>query len=79
MCQLGEADVSGGGGKPNWDSVRRFVSVHSSSNMCLLSMKSPVLKNEKKGVETEHLRLCTVKTVPVLEWVIPTAPHICLL
>ena len=42
------------------------------------SMTSLVLRKAKDGVETEHLRFCTVKTVPVLEegeWKIPTAPH----
>ena len=78
VCQLVESCVSGGSGKPIWDPVRRFVSVHSSSNMVPLSMKSLVLRKAKEGVETEHLRLCTVKTVPVLEdgeWETPAAPH----
>ena len=44
-----EVYVSGGGGKPNWDSVRRFVSVHSSSNIVPLSMKSPCSQEGKGG------------------------------
>ena len=78
VCQFVEACVSGGVGKPNWYSVRRFVSVHSSSNMVPLSTKSFVLRKAKEGVETEHLRFCTIKTVPVfedVEWETTTAPH----
>ena len=46
--------------------------------MVLLSRKSLVLRKAQEGVETEHLRFCTVKTLPVLEegeWEPPTAPH----
>ena len=73
VCQLVEAYVSGGEAKPNWNSVRWFV-----SGMVPLSMKSLALRKTKEGVETEHLRLCTIKIVPVFEdgeWETPAAPH----
>ena len=78
VCYLVEAYVGGGSGKPSWNSVRRFVSAHSSSDMVPLSMKSLALRNAKKGVETEQLRFCTIKSVLVFEageWETLAAPH----
>ena len=52
--------VSGGGGKSNWNSVRWFFSVHSSSkmvhsssNMVPLSMKRLVLRKTKVSLDEE--------------------------
>ena len=59
--------MSGGIRKSNWTSVRWLISVHSSSNMVPVSMKSLALSKAKEEVETENLRLCTIKTVPVFE------------
>ena len=53
VCQLVEACVRGGSGKPSWNSVRRFVSVHCSSNMVPWYTKSLALRRAKEGVETE--------------------------
>ena len=61
VFQLVEAYVSKENGKPNWNSVRWFISVHSSSNVVPLSTKSLALRKAKEGVETENLRLCTIK------------------
>ena len=41
-------------------------------------MKSLALRKAKEGVETEHLRLCTIKSVLVFEereWETLAAPH----
>ena len=49
VCQLVEAYVSGGGRRPFWDSVRRLVIVHSSSNMVPLFRKKPCSQKGKEG------------------------------
>ena len=76
--QLVAAHMSGAHGKPNWTPVKRFTSVHSSSNIVPPSMRSFALRTAKGEVETENLRLRATKTVPVFEdgeWETRAAPH----
>ena len=57
VCQLVEAYESGAHGKPNWNSVKWFTSVHSSSTMVPVSIRSFAFTKAKEEVEAENLRL----------------------
>ena len=70
---------SGAHGKPNWSSVKWSTTVHSSSYIVPVPMGSFAHKKAKEEVETENLRLCGTKTIPVFEdgeWECLSAPHL---
>ena len=66
-CQLVEAYESGAHGKPNWNSVKWFTSVHSNSTMVPVSIRSFAFTKAKEQFEAENLRLRATKTVLVFD------------